>query len=104
MASLISQLERLLEVIGRPLGLSGRTLQVGASLGVALYPQDGADADTLLKHADVAMYAAKHRGKNNFQFFTPELNRVASERGADIALRLKTKAEAIRAAAIAELV
>lgn len=78
--SLISQLERLVEVIGRPLALSGRTLQVGASLGVALYPDDGADADTLLKHADVAMYAAKHRGKNNFQFFTPELNRVASER------------------------
>ncbi len=79
-AALISQLERLVEGIGRPLALPGRTLQVGASLGVALYPQDGADADTLLKHADVAMYAAKHRGKNNFQFFTPELNRVASER------------------------
>ncbi len=78
--ALISQLERLVEVIGRPLALQGRTLQVGASLGVALYPQDGADADTLIKHADVAMYAAKHRGKNNFQFFTPELNRVASER------------------------
>ncbi|WP_375214337.1 putative bifunctional diguanylate cyclase/phosphodiesterase [Aquabacterium sp.] len=78
--TLISQLERLVEVIGRPLPLSGRTLQVGASLGVALYPQDGVDVDTLLKHADVAMYAAKHRGKNNFQFFTPELNRVASER------------------------
>ena len=79
-AGLISQLERLVDVIGQPLVLAGRALQVGASLGVALYPQDGNDADTLLKHADVAMYAAKHRGKNNFQFFTPELNRIASER------------------------
>lgn len=78
--SVISLLERVVEVIGQPLWLGGRELQVGASLGVALYPQDGTDGDTLLKHADVAMYAAKSRGKNNYQFFTPEFNHVASER------------------------
>ena len=78
--SIISQLERVLVEIGRPVSLSGREFQVGASLGVALYPQDGKDAESLLKHADAAMYAAKDRGRNNFQFFTPELNNVADER------------------------
>ncbi|KAF0163170.1 MAG: sensory box/GGDEF family protein [Rhodocyclaceae bacterium] len=78
--SIISLLERILVEIGRPVSLSGREFKVGASLGVALYPQDGDDAESLLKHADVAMYAAKDRGRNNFQFFTPELNRMADER------------------------
>ncbi|MCM2308999.1 MAG: EAL domain-containing protein [Sulfuritalea sp.] len=78
--SIISLLERVLVEIGRPVSLSGREFQVGASLGVALYPQDGGDASSLLKHADVAMYAAKDRGRNNFQFFTHELNHLADER------------------------
>jgi len=81
LSTVISQLERVLAEIGRPVTLAtGRELKVGASLGVALYPNDGEDASELLKHADVAMYAAKGRGRNNFQFFTRELNRVAQER------------------------
>jgi EAL domain-containing protein (putative c-di-GMP-specific phosphodiesterase class I) len=47
---------------------------------VALYPNDGADAQTLLKHADSAMYRAKESGRNNFQFFTRELNTLMTER------------------------
>lgn len=78
--SIIQQLRRVLAEIARPLKLAGREFQIGASLGVALCPQDGADAATLLRHADIAMYAAKSRGRNNFQFFTAELNRVAAER------------------------
>jgi diguanylate cyclase (GGDEF)-like protein/PAS domain S-box-containing protein len=78
--SIISLLERVLLEVGRPVNLAGREFHVGASLGVAVYPQDGPDAENLLKHADVAMYAAKNRGRNNFQFFTPELNHVADER------------------------
>ncbi|MCX8018424.1 MAG: EAL domain-containing protein, partial [Rhodocyclaceae bacterium] len=78
--SVISLLERVLFEIARPVSLSGREFHVGASLGVAVFPQDGEDAETLLKHADVAMYAAKNRGRNNFQFFTRDLNRVAEER------------------------
>ena len=78
--SVISLLERVLKEIARPIMLSGREFHVGASLGVAMYPNDGDDAQILLKHADVAMYAAKNRGRNNFQFFTRELNRVADER------------------------
>lgn len=78
--SIISLLERVLIEVGRPILLGGREFQVGASLGVAIFPQDGDDAEALLKHADVAMYAAKNRGRNNFQFFTRELNRMAEDR------------------------
>lgn len=78
--TIISLLRRVLEEIGKPAMLSGREFHVGASLGVAMFPEDGQDAQSLLKHADVAMYAAKDRGRNNFQFFTHELNRIAAER------------------------
>ncbi len=78
--SVISLLERVLTEVSRPVMLSEREFQVGASLGVAMFPQDGNDAETLLRHADTAMYAAKDKGRNNFQFFTSELNRLADER------------------------
>jgi diguanylate cyclase (GGDEF)-like protein/PAS domain S-box-containing protein len=87
--SVISQLERILQEVGRPVVLAEREYQVGASVGVALYPDNGSDAPTLLKHADLAMYAAKDRGRNNFQFFTPELNKIANERlNLEAAMRL----------------
>jgi diguanylate cyclase (GGDEF)-like protein/PAS domain S-box-containing protein len=79
-STVISLLKRVLQEIGQPVILSGREFHVGASLGVALFPDDGEDAKNLLKHADVALYAAKDLGRNNFQFFTPELNRVADDR------------------------
>ncbi len=79
-STVISLLERVLHEVGRPIVLAGREYKVGASLGVALYPHDADDAETLLKHADIAMYAAKDRGRNNFQFYTCELNRIADER------------------------
>ncbi len=78
--SVISLLERVLREVSKPVTLSKREFQVGASLGVAMFPQDGNDAGTLLRHADIAMYAAKDKGRNNFQFFTEELNQVANER------------------------
>jgi diguanylate cyclase (GGDEF)-like protein/PAS domain S-box-containing protein len=78
--SIISLLERVLAEISKPVMLSGRAFKVSASLGTAVYPQDGSDAPSLLKHADAAMYAAKGKGRNNFQFYTSELNRVADER------------------------
>ncbi len=79
-STVISLLERVLNEIRRPVTLAGREFQVGASIGVAMFPGDGEDAQTLLKHADIAMYAAKKRGRNNFQFFTHDLNRIADER------------------------
>jgi diguanylate cyclase (GGDEF)-like protein len=53
---------RLVESVARPYQIAGRTLHVNASCGVAYYPEDGRDPDSLLKHADLAMYAAKRAG------------------------------------------
>ena len=78
--SIISLLKRVLSEVRKPISLGGREFQVGASLGTAVYPQDGSDAPSLLKHADAAMYAAKSSGRNNFQFYTRELNLIADER------------------------
>jgi diguanylate cyclase (GGDEF)-like protein len=72
-AALSKVASRVLTVLCEPLRLSDRPVQVSASVGIALYPSDGTDAATLLKNADAAMYLAKARGKNNFQFFTAQL-------------------------------
>jgi len=60
--------------------LNGHDLHITSSVGIAVYPQDGTDPDTLLKNADVALYRAKERGSNNYQFYTAALNSSASER------------------------
>ncbi len=78
--TVINLLEKVLKAIGQPLILEGREFQVGASLGVSMFPGDGDDPANLLKCADIAMYEAKKRGRNNFQFFTQELNRLADDR------------------------
>jgi diguanylate cyclase (GGDEF)-like protein/PAS domain S-box-containing protein len=73
-------MERMLDVIAQPWRTAQGEFEVTCSIGVALYPDDGADAPTLLKHADSAMYRAKEHGRNNFQFFTNELNELMKER------------------------
>ena len=65
--------QKLLGAIAEPVTLQGCGLFVTGSIGIAQYPRDGEDAATLLRHADAAMYLAKHRGKNNLQFYTAEL-------------------------------
>lgn len=63
--------------------LQGQEIHVTASVGVSLYPGDGADVDTLVKNADSAMYRAKQRGKNNYQFYTaPARSRALSKQPA----------------------
>ena len=62
-------LDRLLKAAMDPVLIGGRTLQVSTSIGVTLYPQDGADADQLMRHADQAMYIAKQTGKNRYHLF-----------------------------------
>jgi diguanylate cyclase (GGDEF)-like protein len=63
-----------------PFAIGDRRLFVTASIGVALYPQDGLDPFTLLKNADAAMYRAKERGRDQWQLYTPEFNAKADER------------------------
>ena len=72
--------EHYLELVSAPLNLDGHELVVTASAGLALYPYDGEDFDTLLRNADTALYHAKERGRSNFELFTPAMNQQVSER------------------------
>src|SRR5258706_5102087 len=62
---------RLLAVLGRPFTIDSRPVSVSASIGVALYPDDGRDYTELLKHADAALFHAKDAGRGSFRFYTP---------------------------------
>ncbi|PUA30900.1 MAG: diguanylate cyclase [Cellvibrio sp. 79] len=68
---------KLLSTLSRPLEISGHTLTTTVSIGVSIFPEDGADTDELLKNADIAMYKAKEAGKNNCQFYTKGMNATA---------------------------
>lgn len=64
----------ILEVIEQPIYLGAQSVSVSASAGIAMYPDDAMDAESLLRNADVAMYSAKESGKNRFQHFTSAMN------------------------------
>lgn len=70
----------VLDILSAPMTLEGDELWISASVGIALYPLDGTDAATLLRNADAALYRAKHRGKNKFQFYTGEMDASARQR------------------------
>jgi len=72
--------ERILSIFARPFMMECRQIYSSASIGIALYPDDGLDADTLFKCADTAMYHAKTEGKANYRFFSPEMNRLVMRR------------------------
>lgn len=72
--------EKILELVGAPVVLNGQNLHVGGSIGIALYPADGHDAGTLLKNADIAMYAVKESGRDGYRFFDSSMNEQAQER------------------------
>ena len=63
-----------------PYDVAGHDLHITVSIGVSIYPNDGQDAETLIRSADTAMYCAKERGRNNYEFFRPEMNARAVER------------------------
>jgi diguanylate cyclase (GGDEF)-like protein/PAS domain S-box-containing protein len=65
--------EKLLETVAQLCRIEQHELVITPSIGIAMYPDDGEDFDTLSKCADVAMYRAKHDGRNNYRFFTPEM-------------------------------
>jgi len=71
---------KILESFGRPFTINGREFYVTTSIGISLYPGDGADAQALLKNADAAMYRAKELGKNTYQFYSADMGAHAVER------------------------
>ncbi len=76
----IDIIERLMASVAQPVMLGIKEFFVTCSIGVAVYPLDGAPADSLIEMADIAMYRAKKLGRNNFQFYTPAMNEEATER------------------------
>ncbi|HEY8027628.1 MAG TPA: EAL domain-containing protein [Burkholderiaceae bacterium] len=73
-------MQRILQSIAEPVVINEGEIRTSCSIGFSFYPQDGRDVETLLKNADTAMYRAKELGRNNFQFFTPELTERINQR------------------------
>ncbi|RKZ53496.1 MAG: hypothetical protein DRR16_06230 [Candidatus Parabeggiatoa sp. nov. 3] len=71
--------ERLLKNLSLPFQLDNQEVSIGGSLGIAFFPEDGQDVETLLKNADIAMYQAKEGGRNAYQFFTAQMNTQITE-------------------------
>jgi diguanylate cyclase (GGDEF)-like protein/PAS domain S-box-containing protein len=72
--------EKVLDTLRLPFQIEGREIFATASIGISLYPEDGRDAETLVKNADAAMYRAKQQGRDNYQLYAPALNASALER------------------------
>jgi diguanylate cyclase (GGDEF)-like protein len=72
--------ERVVAALAQPFYLQGQQLFVSASVGIAVYPEDGGDAETLLKNADTAMYGAKGLGRNNYQFYVAAMHVNTAQR------------------------
>ena len=70
--------DKIIAALAAPFTIEGRTLHVSPSIGICAYPDDGLTVETLMRHADAAMYAAKAAGRNNYQFFTPRMNQAAA--------------------------
>jgi diguanylate cyclase (GGDEF)-like protein len=71
--------QKILNELIRPFHIHGKELHIGGSIGIALFPHDGDDVETLLRSSDIAMYYAKKSGRNNYQFFSPEINQKITE-------------------------
>lgn len=79
---------RILEMLARPFMLEGHVVNIGACIGIALFPEHGGSAEALLKHAEVALFASKTAGRQNWRMFQPELvRRTSSRRGLETDLR-----------------
>lgn len=72
--------QRVMDSVARPVMLGTKEFMVTCSIGVAVYPSEGTPADSLIEHADIAMYRAKKLGRNNYQFYTPAMNEESLER------------------------
>lgn len=86
--------QKILDALVRPYYIKGEELHISGSIGIALSPDDGENVEALLKNSDTAMYHAKAAGRNNYQFFTAEMNFLAKERhslGTDLRHALERK-------------
>ncbi len=72
--------EKIIRAVRKPMSISGTAIEVSASIGIALFPEDGGDPETLLRNADSAMYRAKESGRNTYQLCTEDMKRRAEER------------------------
>jgi len=72
--------QKVLSMLERPVLIEWREVSISASIGVASFPEDGEDNEALVKHADAAMYQAKERGRNNFQFYSEDMNAMTLKR------------------------
>jgi diguanylate cyclase (GGDEF)-like protein/PAS domain S-box-containing protein len=72
--------QRFIDAMTPRFVIQGHSLSIGCSIGISIFPEHGADSETLIKHADAAMYSAKDGGGNKVQFFTAEMNALAVER------------------------
>ncbi|PPA69479.1 bifunctional diguanylate cyclase/phosphodiesterase [Jeotgalibacillus proteolyticus] len=70
----------IVDALNHPLIVDDQELYITPSIGIAMYPADGQDSETLIKNADTAMYQVKELGKNNFQFYTPEMNEAVTRK------------------------
>jgi diguanylate cyclase (GGDEF)-like protein/PAS domain S-box-containing protein len=85
---------RINDALAAPVVVDGRQLVTTVSIGVSVFPRDGADMGELLRHSDTAMYQAKDRGRNNFQLFSPSMDRRLKERIAiETSLRLALQSQ-----------
>lgn len=72
--------QKLIDSLAAPFRISGHELHITTSIGVAIFPEDGVTAEVLIKNADMAMYAAKESGRNNYNYYSAEMNQKAHER------------------------
>jgi predicted signal transduction protein with EAL and GGDEF domain len=87
-AAAIAVARKILNAIERPLIVQGQEIVLTGSVGISIYHEDGRDAETLLKHSDIAMFKAKESGRNNYQFYSAQMNPHSLQRlGLEAALR-----------------
>ncbi len=81
------KIEKIHQIITAPYCVAGNDLDIGATIGISVFPKDGEDAETLIRNADTAMYYAKETGRNKFQFFRPEMRmREVERQGIEVSL------------------